>query len=93
MGIVHMTMGIVIKGTNAVYFKKYPVLIFEVCTGLIILLGLFGWMDLLIISKWFITLDIDGDELSSNTLPIKTDTNDQSEVNILRQTAGDAKNA
>lgn len=25
---------------------------FEVITGLIILLGLFGWMDLLIVAKW-----------------------------------------
>jgi len=28
------------------------VLCFEVITGLIILLGLFGWMDLLIVAKW-----------------------------------------
>jgi len=27
-------------------------LIFEVITGLVILLGMFGWMDLLIFSKW-----------------------------------------
>lgn len=52
IGIIHMTIGIVCKGLNAVYFKQYIVLIFEVITGLIILLGLFGWMDLLIVAKW-----------------------------------------
>jgi V-type H+-transporting ATPase subunit a len=53
MGIVHMTIGVVMKGTNNVFQGDYPSLIFEVCTGLTMLLGLFGWMDLLILSKWF----------------------------------------
>lgn len=52
-GVVHMTFGVVIKGLNNIYFKEYPAFIFEVCTGLVILLGLFGWMDLLIFGKWF----------------------------------------
>ena len=47
-----MTMGIVTKGLNAVYNKQTLVLWTEVVTGLIILLGLFGWMDVLIIAKW-----------------------------------------
>ena len=47
-----MTMGIVTKGLNAVYNKQTLVLFTEVVTGLIILLGLFGWMDVLIIAKW-----------------------------------------
>ena len=29
----------------------------EVVTGLIILLGLFGWMDILIIAKWFYPME------------------------------------
>ena len=41
------------KGTNAVYFNKPVDLITEVIFGLIILLGLFGFMDALIIAKWF----------------------------------------
>ena len=53
MAIFHMSIGIIMKGTNAVYFNKPVDLITEVIFGLIILLGLFGWMDALIIAKWF----------------------------------------
>lgn len=52
IGVAHMSMGVVVKGLNSVYFGNWLALIFEVVTGLIILLGLFGWMDVLIISKW-----------------------------------------
>ena len=51
-GVLHMSMGIVTKGTNCVYFRDWPSLVTEVIAGLIILLSLFGWMDLLIIVKW-----------------------------------------
>jgi vacuolar-type H+-ATPase subunit I/STV1 len=57
MGIVHMTIGVLMKGTNAVFRKDWPTLIFEVITGLTMLLGLFGWMDLLIFGKWFFPLN------------------------------------
>jgi V-type H+-transporting ATPase subunit a len=56
-GVLHMTIGVLIKGTNDVYFKRYPSLIFNVVAGIIILEGLFGWMDLLIFAKWFFPLD------------------------------------
>jgi len=59
MGVVHMSIGIIIKGTNAVYFRRWADLFTEVCTGLIIFLGLFGWMCLLIFGKWFTKLDIE----------------------------------
>jgi V-type H+-transporting ATPase subunit a len=52
IGVAHMTMGICTKGLNAVYNKQWLILWTEVVTGLIILLGLFGWMDVLIIAKW-----------------------------------------
>ena len=52
IGVTHMTMGICVKGLNQIYFRRPIVLVFEVITGLIILLGLFGWMDFLIIAKW-----------------------------------------
>lgn len=58
VGVIHMTIGIIVKGTNAVYFNKWAVLFTEVVTGLIILLALFGWMDFLIYAKWFKRLDI-----------------------------------
>lgn len=53
IGVAHMSMGIVVKGLNARYFKQHLVFWFEVVTGLIILIGLFGYMDVLIIIKWF----------------------------------------
>lgn len=53
IGVMHMTMGIVVKGMNAIYFKQPIVFWFEVVTGIIILNGLFGWMDILILIKWF----------------------------------------
>lgn len=52
IGVAHMCMGISVKGLNAIYRGQYLVLFFEVMTGLIILIGLFGWMDFLIIYKW-----------------------------------------
>jgi V-type H+-transporting ATPase subunit a len=56
-GVLHMTMGVIIKGTNEVYFKRWPGFFFEVVAGIIILEGLFGWMDLLIFAKWFFQPD------------------------------------
>jgi V-type H+-transporting ATPase subunit a len=56
-GVLHMTMGVLVKGTNEIYFKRWPALVFEVFAGLIILLGLFGWMDLLIFAKWLFPLN------------------------------------
>lgn len=47
-----MTIGVLVKGSNSVYFGKNLDLIFEVFTGVLILLGLFGWMDILIFAKW-----------------------------------------
>jgi V-type H+-transporting ATPase subunit a len=58
IGVIHMSIGIICKGTNAIYFRRWVVLITEVITGLIILIGLFGWMDLLIFAKWFKHLDL-----------------------------------
>jgi V-type H+-transporting ATPase subunit a len=57
MGIVHMTIGVIIKGTNTIFRRDWPSFIFEVITGLVMLLGMFGWMDLLIYGKWFFPID------------------------------------
>jgi vacuolar-type H+-ATPase subunit I/STV1 len=59
MAIFHMSIGIIMKGTNSVYFGRWADLITEVIFGLIIFWGLFGWMDLLIIAKWFNNIDIE----------------------------------
>jgi hypothetical protein len=44
-----MSMGITVKGLNAVFRKQWLVLMFEVIAGLFILNGLFGFMDFLVI--------------------------------------------
>jgi len=68
IGIIHMTLGILIKGSNAVHFRRWPDLFLEVCTGLVILLGLFGWMDFLIYGKWFTTLDLTNKDIKTINL-------------------------
>jgi V-type H+-transporting ATPase subunit a len=52
-GIFHMSIGIILKGSNTLYFGQIVKFMTEVVAGLIILLGLFGWMDVLIIAKFF----------------------------------------
>lgn len=58
-GVLHMSFGIACKGTNMIYQRKCLELLTEVFAGFIILWGLFGWMDALIIVKFFKTYDID----------------------------------
>lgn len=53
-----MNFGILIKGTNAIFRSNWPIFICEVVAGLVILNGLFGWMDLLIFVKWMKPLDL-----------------------------------
>lgn len=52
LAILHMTLGIIQKGINAVYFRDMPKLLHEFLPQLILLLAVFGYMDLLIIVKW-----------------------------------------
>ena len=47
------------KGCNNIYFKQYVDFFFEFIPQIILLLVLFGWMDLLIIGKWFIPQNIE----------------------------------
>jgi V-type H+-transporting ATPase subunit a len=65
MAIFHMSIGIIMKGTNSVYFGRWLDLITEVIFGLIIFLGLFGWMDALIIAKWFFPVNIDDTSITN----------------------------
>ena len=78
MAIFHMSIGIIMKGTNSVYFNKPWDLITEVIFGLIIFWGLFGWMDALIVAKWFNHINIDDtnpapDNNPANRLYYETD--------------------
>lgn len=52
MAFFHMSMGMICKGLNAIYFKKWQVLIFEVITGFMVFWGLIGWLVFLIWYKW-----------------------------------------
>ena len=52
LGVFHMTLGIVLKGSNLIYFSRKIDFVFEFLPQLIILLALFGYMDFLIIVKW-----------------------------------------
>lgn len=51
-GVTQMCLGITMKAFNAVYFKRSVDFFFEFLPQLIMMLCLFGWMDLLIIVKW-----------------------------------------
>lgn len=52
LGVSQMTIGIIIKGMNALFFKRWSEFVFEFLTQLIILTSLFGFMDYLIVAKW-----------------------------------------
>ena len=52
IAVVHMTLGIFVKATNALFYKKYLDLFLEFIPQLIFMIVLFGYMDFLIIFKW-----------------------------------------
>jgi len=52
MGVVHMTVGICLSFLNQIYFRQYLSVFYEFFPQMVFLLGLFGFMDALIIFKW-----------------------------------------
>jgi V-type H+-transporting ATPase subunit a len=50
--ILQMSIGILLKGMNSLYFRHKLDFFFEFIPQIILLLVLFGWMDILIIGKW-----------------------------------------
>ena len=52
LGVAHMTLGIVMKGVNAMHCGSRIDIFTEFLPQLILLLVLFGYMDVLIILKW-----------------------------------------
>ena len=66
-GVMQMTLGTILKGFNAAYFKNYLELIFDVFTQICLLMALFGFMDMLIFIKW--TTDWHGIEEEMMTKP------------------------
>mmetsp|Transcript_19650 Transcript_19650/g.14358 ORF Transcript_19650/g.14358 Transcript_19650/m.14358 type:complete len:182 (-) Transcript_19650:497-1042(-) len=52
LGVLQMSLGIIMKGLNSLYFKRYMDFFVEFIPQIIMLQVLFGWMDTLIIGKW-----------------------------------------
>jgi V-type H+-transporting ATPase subunit a len=60
LGIAQMSMGICMKGLNAIHFGRAVDFIFEFLPQIILMLALFGYMDLLIVIKWLNNYDHPG---------------------------------
>ena len=58
LGVLHMALGIFLRGANHVHFSRKVDFIFEFVPQIVILLAIFGYMDAMIISKW--TTDFSG---------------------------------
>ena len=52
LGVMQMTLGVCMKGLNAVFSRSKLDFLFEFIPQLVFLLALFGTMDLMIIAKW-----------------------------------------
>jgi V-type H+-transporting ATPase subunit a len=52
LGVLQMSLGVVMKAFNAIYFKNTIDFVFEFIPQIILLLVLFGYMDWIIIAKW-----------------------------------------
>jgi len=72
-GVMQMSLGTVMKGFNAVYFKRYIELFFDVFTQIALLMALFGFMDILIFMKWTTDWDEVEADYNKNMATIKGD--------------------
>lgn len=52
-GVAHMSLGVCIKGLNAIHFGSATDFLFEFLPQIVTLLAMFGFMDMLIVLKWF----------------------------------------
>jgi len=52
LGVAQMSLGVFMKAFNALYYKHYVDFFFEFIPQIILLWALFGFMDLIIITKW-----------------------------------------
>lgn len=53
-GVIHMLLGIFMKGLNSLHFKNYIDFFFEFLPQLVFMLVTFGYMSLAIVMKWLI---------------------------------------
>jgi V-type H+-transporting ATPase subunit a len=56
-GVLQMSLGIIMKGLNAIHFRSKVDFFFEFIPQLMLLLVLFGFMDLMIVIKWLTNWD------------------------------------
>lgn len=52
LGVTHMSLGILMKGFNSIYFKNTIDFIFEFIPQITFMLLTFGYMDFLVYLKW-----------------------------------------
>lgn len=52
LGVGQMALGVLMKGLNSIYFGLPIDFFFEFIPQMVLLLAMFGFMDLLIITKW-----------------------------------------
>lgn len=68
IAILQMSMGIIMKGLNSLYFRRFVDFFFEFIPQIILILALFGWMDILILAKWVEPKDVEGYYLATTKL-------------------------
>lgn len=51
-GVLQMSLGVFMKAFNSLYYQRYIDFFFEFIPQILLLLALFGFMDLIIIIKW-----------------------------------------
>lgn len=54
IAIIHMTLGVFVKASNAIHFRKAIDFIFQFVPQLLFMTCLFAYMDFLIVFKWFV---------------------------------------
>lgn len=54
IGVLHMILGILLKGLNTLHFKEYAGFLFDFLPQLIFMTCTFGYMVFCIIYKWFL---------------------------------------
>ncbi len=52
LGVLQMSLGVFMKGVNAIHFRNWNDLVHEFIPQILLLWVLFGYMDVLIIIKW-----------------------------------------
>ena len=52
IAVVHMTLGVFVKASNAVFFRRPIDFLFEFVPQVLFMVLLFGYMDFLIVYKW-----------------------------------------